>query len=206
MIKIIPTVFSQNIKDFDKRLFHLSFTKYLHVDIMDGEFVKTKSVSVAQLPIMEKEAEAHLMVQNPAGFVEPLVKLNFKKIILHVESKSDIKVTLLKIKSLGATPMLAINPNTNIDEVLKYKEFCNEFLVMGVHPGKENQDFIPETLQKIKLLKEKLPDAFIQVDGGVNLESAGKLANLVDAINLGSYFNEAKEPLDAYIKLLKVLT
>ncbi|MFT4311004.1 MAG: ribulose-phosphate 3-epimerase [Candidatus Woesearchaeota archaeon] len=205
MLKIIPTVFSKSLEEFNSRLNHLSFSKYLHVDIMDGKFVKSNSVNISELPLMEKECEAHLMVENPSGFIEPLVKSNFKKIIFHVESKSDIKATLMKIKSLGASAMLAINPKTNVGELVKHKDFCNEFLVMGVEPGAESQEFIESTIDKIKEIKQKIPSAFIQVDGGVNESTIKKLNGLVDAVNLGSYFNNAKEPLDAYIKLLKVL-
>ena len=203
MNTIIPTIFSKNKKEFEERLRKLSrVSRSLQIDFMDGKFVPGKSVQlgdIKKLP-MNHVFEAHLMCRNPGNYISNLKKLGFKKVIFHFNSGDNVKA-IAKIKENGMKAFMAVNPEN------KTKDFCYLFdlvdgiLVMGVHPGKEHQKFIPETLKKVKEIR-KLTNKPIQVDGGVNLKTIGKLRKAGAIIfNSGSFVSEAEKPSEALRRL-----
>ncbi|MGM5483442.1 MAG: 1-deoxy-D-xylulose-5-phosphate synthase N-terminal domain-containing protein [Nanobdellota archaeon] len=199
MKKVIPTVFvtqDQIKKDsqaFAKRLGILKkITKNIQIDIMDGKFVSKKSIEVKNIPHLDKNHnyEAHLMIKEPLKEIKKLKQKGFKKIIIHYETIKNLEEAIKTIKQNKLIPTIAFNPETKIsNKVLEtiYQE-KTEILLMGVHPGKERQEFEENTLKKIKNIKNQYSGIHIQADGGVKPSIAKRLAKKgCDAINSGSF-------------------
>lgn len=171
----------------------------IHVDVMDGEFVKSKNVLhtavMIDLVVRGYSPEVHLMVgDNLEAEIEKAIEYEAKKIWIHVEledaerylnivKKLDEKDELAEV-SIG----LAINPETSIQKVVMLKDKIDSVLVMSVHPGKGGQKFIKKTYSKIKELRESLGDVEIVVDGGINRWNINKVFKSgADKVVLGHY-------------------
>jgi len=203
-MKIIPTVFSKNKKEFMKRLeLETKISKDIQIDIMDGKFVKTKSVSVTDIPKLffyQRTFEAHLMVKKPEKYIDALRERGFGRIIFHYEavSEKDIPDLYANIRTHGMQPVLAISPKTKIEKLKKILPTINHVLLMGVEPGKEHQKLILATYSRIKSIKNINPDIKVQVDGGVNDKTELKLKEAgADILNTGSFVANSKNPLHA---------
>ena len=203
--KIIPTVFARNKKQFRKRLKNLlELNRDLQIDFMDGKFVKTKGINVKDVPDLTKyniRFEAHLMILNPSFYIRDLKNKGFKKVIFHYEAINDRDKALgliFYIHNNGMKALVALNPETDVNKIKEILYYADGVLLMGVHPGRENQKFISKVYGKIRMLKRINRKIKVQIDGGVNLQIAEKLKRLkVDAINSGSFIAEAKEPREA---------
>lgn len=151
-------------------------TDYIHVDIMDGKFVKKKTMPFKEMrniyKYTSKRLDVHLMVKNPKKYIEDYASLNTEYISFHIESDENIEKNLQLIKEYGIKSGLAISPDTEIKELVPYLPLLDLVLVMSVEPGAGGQDFIVKTKNKIKelkiLLSEYNSDVKISVDGGVN--------------------------------------
>lgn len=208
-MKLIPTVFADNKKDFDNRFNKLvKISKNIQIDFMDGLFVSARSIPLSQMPDFKKyknNFEAHLMFSNPINHLEKLRQAGFKKIIFHVETKKPEK-TIELIKKEKLIPYLAINPETPVEKTFPYLSRIKGVLFMGVHPGKEHQKFISSVYKKIKLLRSVNKAVRIQVDGGVNFQNVKKFKELgVDFINSGSLISESENPKEVFAKLNSVV-
>jgi ribulose-phosphate 3-epimerase len=210
-MRIIPTVFATNKKDFLSRYKRLqSLHIPLHIDIMDGKFVKAKSQSVSSLPDLYKiSAEAHLMVYKPGSYINKLKTKGIKKIIFHYEALKNIKKiqnTINIIHKKGMRAWLAINPETQIKKIYPFLSNTDGILFMGVRPGKEHQNFIKSVYSKINELREINSKIEIQVDGGVNKLVLRRLKHFnINAVNIGSRIASADNPKEA-IKELQAAT
>lgn len=181
-----------NYKEFINKL-NNSNTDYIHFDVMDGIFVKSKNLSIKELikyiNQSTKKNDIHLMVKNPEKYIEQIKTLNINNITIHREIP-DYKDVINLIKSYGIKPGLAINPETEINDIKKDLKDISLVLVMGVHPGKSGQQYITNTtdkINKLKEIKEKENLNFkISVDGGINEEILPKLNN-TDIIVSASY-------------------
>lgn len=168
-------------------------TDYIHYDVMDGVFVKNKNLSIKELEkyltISTKKNDIHLMVKNPKKYIDAASLYNVNNITIHREIP-DYKDMLDLIKSYGIKPGLAINPETNIEDITKDLKQVALVLVMGVHPGKSGQEFIESTSTKIKKLKEIRKQEnlsfIISVDGGINENTLDKVKD-ADIIVSASY-------------------
>lgn len=148
---------------------------YIHFDVMDGRFVKTKNLDVYELKellsISNKKNDIHLMVQNPMEYVDHLKNFNIEYITVHYEA-SDVVKSIKEIKRLGYKVGVAINPDTSYSVLEDLLDSIDLILVMSVVPGKSGQSFIPDVSSKIDNLKEIIKDrnlnVKISVDGGIN--------------------------------------
>jgi ribulose-phosphate 3-epimerase len=209
-MKLIPTIFARNKKEFSEKFAKLiRVATNLQIDFMDNKFVKGNSISIKEIPNLssyKNNFEAHLMVKSPEKYLSELKEKGFKEVIFHVESTSNIEKTIEAIKSLQMIPYLALNPETPTEKTFPYLSKIKGVLFMGVHPGKEHQKFIPETLKKIQQLKSVNKSVKIQVDGGVNEKTALQLKKAgVDYINSGSFVSEAENPRQAFNKLNRLI-
>lgn len=159
---------------------------WLHLDIMDGQFVPNISfgptVVKAVRPYCKLVFDIHLMCGKPEILIEPFVKAGADRMIIHVELGDQVTPLLWKIKSFGKKAGLAINPPTAISMVLPYLDKIDSLLVMTVNPGFGGQEFICETLPKIQQAAawrmEKKLNYHIQVDGGINFETCAECARV----------------------------
>ena len=210
MRKIIPTIFAHNKKEFDLRFNKLiALKRDLHIDFMDGKFVKSKSINVNQVQNLRNynmNFEAHLMTKNPGKYLSLLKKKGFDKIIFHYEAIQEDKIISLikKIKSNNMKAIIALNPETQINNIIPFLTRIYGVLFMGVYPGKENQKFISKVYGKIKGLRKISKKINIHVDGGINLSNIKKLKILgVNYINSGSFISDSENPGKALRSLQK---
>ena len=188
--------------------------RWLHIDIMDGMFVPSISFG---MPVMasihdatEQFMDAHLMVQEPIRYVEAFQKAGADCVTVHLEACEDVKTTLDKIHACGMKAGLAVNPETDVKELVPYLEDVEMILIMSVHPGFGGQKFIPESLDKIRevraMLNEKNLETDIQVDGGIYVENVREVLDAgANVIVAGSavFRGDAGENTAKFMEILK---
>lgn len=170
-----------------------SNTDYIHFDVMDGKFVENKNLSIKELEkylkMSKKKNDVHLMVKNPKEYIKTLSIYNISYLTIHKEIE-NYKEMIKLIKSYGIKPGLAINPETNIEDVFEDLKNVSLVLLMSVHPGKSGQEFIEETTNKISVLKEEIIkknlSVKISIDGGIKEEVLDKIKD-VDIVVSASY-------------------
>ena len=152
---------------------------WLHMDIMDGHFVPTITVGplfvqackrVTKLPI-----DAHLMISDPDQYLEVFAKAGANNITVHVEACPNLPQTIQKIKSLGCTAGVTLNPATPASALDSVLPLVDLVLVMSVKPGYSGQSFMPEMISKVEEIRNKLnalhSNAYLEVDGGISAET-----------------------------------
>ena len=153
--------------------------EYLHFDVMDGVFVPSISFGMPVLKAVKKCTEqvldVHLMITEPVRYVEEFKNAGADMITFHYEACEDVQKTVDKIKELGIKVGIALCPETPVDVLTPFLEQIDMVLIMTVHPGFGGQKLIPETLDKVKevreMLNEKNLETDIQVDGGIYAEN-----------------------------------
>lgn len=182
MVKIAPSILSADfarlgdeIKDVER-----GGADYIHVDVMDGHFVPNITIGPliveAIRPVTQLPLDVHLMIENPDQYIEAFAKAGADYITVHAEASKHLHRTVQLIKSTGVKAGVVINPATPV-EVLKHViEDIDLVLLMSVNPGFGGQKFIPSVLPKIRQVKEMAnelnPELEIEIDGGVNEETA----------------------------------
>ncbi len=157
---------------------------WLHIDVMDGVFVPNITIGVPFVQAMKKSVsiplDVHLMIVQPEKHIHAFAKTGADILTIHCENNPNIHYTLMEIRKLGVRPAVAINPGTPAILVEPILPFIDMVLVMTVNPGFGGQKFIPETLSKIRQIRqwsdERNLNLNIQVDGGINGETAGLCA------------------------------
>ena len=163
-------------------------TNYFHIDVMDGEFVENNTIELMQeyagqiKQISNTPLDIHLMVKDVKTFVNSYIPYEPNTITFHLEAcenEEQAKEIIRYIHDNHIKVGMAIKPNTSVEEIYKYLPYINSVLVMTVEPGKGGQKLIPETIDKVKKIKEYIEsnniDIDIEIDGGVNLENVEKL-------------------------------
>lgn len=187
---------------------------YIHFDVMDGMFVPSISFGMPVLASIhdatEQFMDAHLMVQEPIRYVEAFQKAGADYVTVHLEACEDVKTTLDKIHACGMKAGLAVNPKTDVKELVPYLEDVEMILIMSVHPGFGGQKFIPESLDKIRevraMLNEKNLETDIQVDGGIYVENVREVLDAgANVIVAGSavFRGDAGENTAKFMEILK---
>ena len=188
---------SKNIPQ-DLRKLNDTDVDFIHVDIMDGKFVKNKTMPFSEMKNIykytSKRLDVHLMVENPSKYIPLYAELNTEFITFHVEVEEDIVACLELIKSYSIKCGLAISPDTKISELIPYLPYLDEIIVMSVVPGEGGQEFIPETEARIKEIKALINsynlNCIINVDGGIN-DKTVNYCSLADIITCGSYITNS---------------
>ncbi|MDB5478059.1 MAG: ribulosephosphate 3-epimerase [Alphaproteobacteria bacterium] len=147
-----------------------------HWDIMDGHFVPNltfgPAVTKAVRQVTEKEFDVHLMVTNPAQWIDIFIDAGAENISFHAETQTDALALVRKIKAANCKPGLALNPETSLDDInAEILAEIDRLLIMTVKPGFGGQKFIDQS-DKIKQAAATYPYLDIMVDGGINLETA----------------------------------
>lgn len=152
----------------------------LHIDIMDGHFVPNISIGPAVVqslrPVSRMEFDVHLMIENPERFIEDFARSGADIITVHIEATKHISRLIQQIKSHGLSAGVSLNPGTPLDMLTYILQELDMVLLMTVNPGFGGQKFLPEVLPKIValsgILREVNPLCKIQVDGGINIDTA----------------------------------
>ena len=152
---------------------------WLHLDVMDGHFVPNISFGPPVIKSLrgyvDIPLDAHLMLEFPHKFVEPVIAAGADIVSFHVEAQSPVRETTLLIRGYGAKPGLVISPDTPASALYPYLELVDLVLVMSVYPGFGGQTFMPQVLPKIRQLREWADSLClnldVQVDGGISAEN-----------------------------------
>lgn len=152
----------------------------LHFDIMDGHFVPNLTLGPQAARAIRKRTslfiDTHLMIDNPEVFIGPFADAGVNNITFHVEVSDDVRKIIRKIRQTGVNCGLSLRPDTPIEKVLPYLAEIDMLLIMSVYPGFGGQEFIPESIPRIRAARAeatKLNTALdIEVDGGIDPETA----------------------------------
>jgi len=207
-IRIVPAILTDDPAVLKKLVSQTeSFTDYAQLDIMDGEFVPSKSVSCEQIAGLKPKIkwEAHLMVQHPQDCLEDIKKAGARKIVFHYEATPEPENVIRKIRKLGMKVGLAVNPETPLTAIAPLVDKVDSVLFLAVNPGFYGAKFIPEVLNKIIEFRQLYPKKETGIDGGVKENNIGEIARTgVDVIFVGSAIFLQPDPAESYRRLRKL--
>jgi len=199
-IIIAPSVLSANLGKLQEEVESIEpFADWIQIDVMDGQFVDNLSFGAPVIKNLQTKLliDAHLMVEDPQERIEEFLDAGAKHITFHAEAvqESNARKDLIKvIRDGGATVGIAINPETPLSEVEDMLSEVDLLLVMSVHPGFGGQEFIDDVLEKVSAARAKFPDLMIQMDGGVDDQTAPKcIAAGANNLVAGSFIFEASD-------------
>lgn len=208
-VEILPAILvksrSQFLEQIDVVKPHVAG---VHIDIMDDIFVPNKTIGPEELKPLPPglEYSIHWMVESPEEWILKLPGPHVHMIHIEtVKSSSHFGEIEKAVKTAGGKLALSLNPSTPLEEALQYKERVVRFLVMSVVPGFDGQKYIQEVEPKIQRLRELCPDHGIEVDGGINFESAPRAAHAgANILASASTIFRAEDPGEAIRKLKKL--
>lgn len=156
--------------------------KYVHLDIMDGVFVPSISFGMPVIKSIRRGTnrvfDVHLMITEPARFAKEFAEAGADIITFHYEACADVGKTIEAFRETGVGVGIAIKPSTDVSVLYPYMYDIDMALIMTVEPGFGGQKLIPETLDKVKTLRQwcdkNCPDMDIEVDGGITLDNFGE--------------------------------
>ena len=207
MKSILPSIIAKNQSQLDETFNKVKSASQLHLDIMDGKFVRQQSLNFPfKLPREKRDYQAHLMVKHPLAWIE---KNHHKAdtIIFHIEAYnkfSKIQQTIDLIKKHKKKVGIAINPLTPVKSIQHLSKKINLALIMTVQPGRYGARFIPSALKKSNKIKSFNPKIKIQIDGGINDKTLIKAKRFGDAFVVGSDIQSDMHPKHIIKQLTEV--
>ena len=197
MIEIIPAIIPKSFEELKEKVKLVeSYVEWVQFDVIDGKFVNNVSwpyIAGKNNPTDLKDLETnlklevHLLVQNPEEVIDAWINSGVARIIFHYSSTEKHREIIEKVKKAGLQVGIAINPEVSIDVLDNFISQLDLVLVMTVNPGWNGQEFIKDGLVKIKQLRDKYENVKIEVDGGVNLETAPRIIEAgADLLAVGS--------------------
>ena len=210
---VSPSLLSANFLNLqeDIEMINRSEADWLHLDVMDGEFVPNISfgfpIIEAASKICKKPLDVHFMIMHPEKYIERTAKLGAMMMNVHYEACTHLHRTVQQIHNAGMKAAVTLNPATPVSMLEDIIGDVDMVLLMSVNPGFGGQTFIENTIQKVKRLRKMIDnagtDTLIEVDGGVNAKTAPILVKAgVDVLVSGSYVFKSSDPLST-IKSLK---
>jgi len=204
MVKIAPSILSADFSRLGEEIkaAEKAGADLIHIDVMDGHFVPNITIGPLVVKAVKKVAskplDVHLMIEDPDHYIKEFADSGADIITVHEEVCKHLHRSIQNIKECGVKAAVSINPATpvrNIEEILPYLDMV---LVMSVNPGFGGQEFIPEMLSKIELLKSiitgKNLSIEIEVDGGVNVDNVADVDNAgADIVVMGSAFYNSED-------------
>ena len=207
MKSIIPSIIAKDQKEFDQRFERVKSSSIIHLDIMDGKFVKNHSLNFSfKLPKTKREYQAHLMMKNPKPWIEKHHR-KVDTIIFHIESFKKHKqiedfIDLIKTKKKKVG--IAINPMTSVKKILPFLHSINLVLIMTVIPGKYGSRFLSSSLRKSNKIRNINSKIKIEIDGGINNKTINKAKKYADSFVSGSYIQNTENPKEVIKELEKL--
>lgn len=210
---IAPSVLSADFLNLgrDIQMLNESDAEWIHLDIMDGQFVPNISFGLPVVSAVRsatsKVCDVHLMIERPETYIEAFKKAGADVLTLHYEANRHLHRAMQQIRDAGMKAGVVLNPHTPVELLEDLLPYLDLVLLMSVNPGFGGQKFITKTYDKIKRLRRMIDEGgyevLIEVDGGVNTENAALLFEAgADVLVAGSAVFGAKDPKETIRQLL----
>ena len=207
MVKIAPSMLSADFLHLESDVEMVNRNADIfHLDIMDGVFVPNISYGFPLVEAIAQKADkpldAHLMIVNPENYVERFAKAGASMLSFHLNAATEPSALVKRIRELGMTPGIAINPDIPVESLFPYIKDCGFVLIMSVFAGFGGQKFIPQTLDRLAAVKAEIrrtgADCLVEVDGGISPDNASAVVNAgADILVAGSSAFRAADPAAA---------
>lgn len=185
--------------------------EYLHVDVMDGKFVPNTTFDAGLLPSLWKYnfiLDTHLLIDEPEKYYLDYIKAGSKYITFHLEASQEPQKLIDLIHKHNALAGLSIKPNTQVETLKEFLPYLDMVLIMSVEPGFGGQEFMTNSIDKVKYLKEQKEKNnykyLISIDGGINIDSIALVKDYVDLVVCGSYITRSDKPLERLEKIKNI--
>ena len=205
MIEIAPSILSADFARLGEQIKTVeeAGASLLHVDVMDGRFVPNITVGLPVVKAISRATrlpiDAHLMIVEPGRYAESFVKAGANMVSIHIEADPHAHRTLSAIRAAGAQAGIAFNPATPLSALEEAIKFADYALLMSVNPGFGGQEFIPESLDKVRRLRKMIDErglrTRIEIDGGIDLTTVARVVTAGARILVaGSAVFHTKDP------------
>lgn len=212
-VEVAPSILSADFGRLGEEIQSVRpVSKYLHIDVMDGHYVRNITVGVPVIKSIRKISthifDVHLMIENPMDYVAAFSDAGADIITLHIETMEDPQKGIDAIHKLGKLAGLSVHPDTPVEVLFPYLGELDLVLIMSVRPGFGGQEFIPESYERISKVRKQLDrigsKALLSVDGGISSRNAADVVKEgAELLVVGSAVFESENPKNAVEEILR---